>query len=87
MGGWWWATLERKTWLLWMLFMGAAAAKGWERWWFVKEIGALSTELEIRDEVSLGKKLERVVWQEEWCGEHCKNLWDDLQIFEGNRSS
>jgi hypothetical protein len=79
LGGWWDATDERRTWLLWMLFMGGSATAGrLERWWFVKEMEIVCGGLGIRSEQGFRDALKRALWQEAWCADHCMSLWNDL---------
>jgi len=85
--GWWTSTSERRTWLLWMLFIGGAAAKGKAkmRWWFVRELWVMCRREGIWEIGGLRDALKRVVWQDEWCEEHCISLWNDLEAQGGLR--
>ena len=83
LGGWWSSTLERQTWLLWMLFMGGAASAGrYGRWWFVTEIGMVCRTLGIWNIEGLEDGLKRVLWQDAWCKDHVKSLWNDVVMLE-----
>jgi hypothetical protein len=83
LGGWWSSTYERQTWLLWMLFMGGAASAGrFERWWFVKELGMVCRAMGIWNREALEEALKRVVWQDAWCKDHVKSLWNDAMMME-----
>jgi hypothetical protein len=83
LGGWWDSTFERRTWLVWILFMGGAASAGrFERWWFVKELGIVCKRLGIWNREGLEEMLRRVVWQDKWCGEHVRCLWNDIVMME-----
>lgn len=83
LGGWWNSTYERQTWLLWMLFVGAAASAGrFERWWFVKELGMVCRILGIWHVEGLEDALKRVLWQDAWCKDHVQSLWNDVVMME-----
>jgi hypothetical protein len=83
LGGWWNSTFERQTWLLWMLFMGGAASAGkFERWWFVKELGIVCRTLGIWNREGLEEGLKRVLWQDAWCMDHARSLWNDFVMME-----
>jgi hypothetical protein len=83
--GWWAATSVRRTWLLWILFIGGAATKVkmHQRRWFVKELGVVCRNECLFDVGGLREALKQVVWQDEWCEKHCLSLWDDIQAQEG----
>jgi hypothetical protein len=88
LGGWWDSNNQRRIWLLWMLFIGAATVTGRsERWWFVKEMGSVCKELGIDSHGKLQDALKRVLWQDAWCSDHCASLWYDLAVFGGEESS
>lgn len=81
--GWWSAGSERITWLLWMLFVGgAASAKRMERWWFVRELSKVFEMLGIDSFETLRAELDKVLWQEAWCKDHCLALWADVKVLE-----
>lgn len=85
---WWKATYERKVWLLWMLFMGGAAAAGNNlRWWYVHELTNMCKEMGISEKCKFKGFLKMVLWQDAWCEDHCLNLWDDLQTLNSARIS
>jgi len=76
--GWWSATHERKNWLAWILFIGAAAAAGTEQWWFLTALESISESLGVWSRDSLKKCLSRVLWQDEFCADHCTILWNKI---------
>jgi hypothetical protein len=88
LGGWWDSTTERRTWLVWMLFMGSAASAGrFERLWFVKELSLVCRCLRIWNREGLQEALKRILWQDAWCGEHVKRLWNDIVMLEETEAS
>ena len=88
LGGWWNSTYERRTWLLWMLFMGGATFAGrFERWWFVKELGMVCRTLGIWNREGLEEALKRVLWQDAWCKDHVRSLWNDVVMMEETEGS
>ena len=81
--GWWSSNYERQTWLLWMLFMGAAASAGrYERWWFVKEMSTVCRAMRIWSREELEEALKRVLWQHVWCQDYVKSVWNDIVMME-----
>lgn len=67
--------------MLWVLFVGALASGRWEeREWFVQELELISQQLGIRNLGEMRGFLRRVVWQEEFCGEPCARLWDEINF-------
>jgi hypothetical protein len=69
-------------WLLWILFVGAAASNGRpERFWFVKGLGNLCKELEAWNLEQLRDYLGRVVLQEIFFEFHLISIWDDVTFF------
>jgi hypothetical protein len=83
LGGWWSSTYERQTWLLWILFMGGAASAGrYERWWFVMEMRTVCRILGIWSAQGLEAALKRVLWQDAWCKDHVRSLWNDAVMTE-----
>ena len=85
--GWWTATYQRQTWLLWMLFVGGAASAGrYERWWFVGKLWILCGALEILSAEALEQALKRVLWQKAWCRSHLRSIWNDVVMSEEGKN-
>ena len=61
---------------------GAASAGRFERWWFVKELRIMCKSLGIWNRDGLEEMLRRVLWQDKWCGEHVRCLWNDIVMME-----
>lgn len=81
--GWWVSSTDRRNWLLWMLFMGgAAASEQTERQWFVKEMVSISKMLGLRSRQSLKSCLQRILWQESFGTDHCTDLWEEMEAVE-----
>ncbi len=79
--GWWYGNLERKIWLLWIVFVGAVATDSRpERLWFVKELGKLCKELDVWDFERLREHLGKVVLQEIFFEFHLISIWDDVTL-------
>jgi hypothetical protein len=85
----WWSSdlnssshLQRKIWLLWILFIGAVASNGRiERFWFIKELGGLCSELgvsEIEGSEGLRGRLSSVVLQDLFFEWHLSAVWEDV---------
>jgi hypothetical protein len=83
---WWYlepdSSSERKIWLLWILFVGAAASLGRvERFWFVQELEKVCLELgvsRVEGNGGLRDRLASVVLQELFFGWHLVAVWEDI---------
>ena len=63
--------------------MGSAASAGrFERWWFVKELSVVCRSLGIWNREELEEALKKVLWQDAWCMEHTRMLWNDVSVME-----
>lgn len=79
--GWWSSNEERRIWLLWILFVGAIASLGrLERFWFVGELGKVCADLNIWTREALRDTLKLVLWQDEFCENNLRILWDDMVL-------
>ncbi|KAE9375227.1 hypothetical protein N431DRAFT_555700 [Stipitochalara longipes BDJ] len=83
--GWWSENLERRIWLLWILFMGAVASNGRaERFWFIEELVKVCRDLgisEVEGPGGLRKYLGRVVLQDIFFEWHLNAAWEDIVLF------
>jgi hypothetical protein len=77
---WWTSSLERLTWLLWILFMGGVASAGRiERTWFVRQMKIVCFQLDIMTKDDMRAYLVKVLWQDAFCADRCVSLWKDLE--------
>jgi len=80
--GFWTFNLERKSWLLWILFVGSmAVTTPSEIYWFTKGIQTICKMLGIDSQQSLLSCLKRCVWQENSCSNHCALVWEQVKGF------
>ncbi|KAK5994942.1 hypothetical protein PT974_03331 [Cladobotryum mycophilum] len=76
---WWNSDTKRQKWLLWIQFIGYGAATGTaEKWWFVEHIDLMCRMLGIVTRDEFQRCLRSILWQEMWCGNHCRDLWSDF---------
>ncbi|KAF4628236.1 hypothetical protein G7Y89_g9915 [Cudoniella acicularis] len=76
---WWVSSSECETWLLWILFIGAVASRGrYERRWFIQYLANIMSLLGIYSFEALQSHLEKVLWQEAFCANHCRSVWGDV---------
>ena len=68
--------------------MGVAASAGrFERWWLVKELGMVCRTLGIWNREGLEEALKRVLWQDAWCKDRVRTLWNDIVMMEETEGS
>jgi len=61
---------------------GAASAKRVERWWLMRKLSKVWDMLGIDGFETLRAELDKVLWQEAWCKDHCLALWADVKVLE-----
>jgi hypothetical protein len=74
-GGEWESDEEKRKFLAWILFVGAAEAEGRARIWFVTNLKLVCELLGVKGKVGLEGLLKQVLWHDQWCGEHMNNVW------------
>lgn len=76
---WWGESSDRHYWLLWVLFVGSAAAAGrQERAWLVMDLGRLIQSMGVKTEEDLEYSLKQVLWEEAWCRHHLRPICDEV---------
>ena len=64
--------------LLWILVLGGIASSGIERAWFVQNLAAVSTALNLSDWDQVTEKLENYLWLESACDGGGQLLWAEV---------
>ncbi|KAH8687443.1 hypothetical protein BGZ60DRAFT_393600 [Tricladium varicosporioides] len=74
---WWAASSESQTWLLWTLFIGYISSNGQDqKIWFIRHLAFTANLLGIRNYDVFKRHLERIVWQDTFCGDHSRDVWN-----------